>query len=404
MAPEQTELARLAARITELRGPMSKTDLGRHIRYDRTAITRAEQGEIVPSAAMLARMDEFWRTGGELVARRRIVMGEEEVSPTDRRDALRSLALGVLAAEISRKIAAADPDPLSLDDYEMDVHRVAAAYFTTPHPQILADLAPNWQQVESLLDTRLSSSTRKRLTNVAGWYAFYLGLASFDVGDDKAARGFLSLSSQHAAETGDLLLSGSSAAIRSTVAFFNDAYDLAYEIAGPSQQKTHPYTRPILAGCAARAAAQAGRTDDAHQALRDLESGVWQGGVMPGPNPGNAAFLHDFHAGAFARLGDGVRAEEHARVGLAAQMDTDPSHFVQVAGKWSTLARTYIRRPQPEPEQAASAALNAIATLGGRPHRPGARNARQMYRELNGRWPDLPAVKDLGDAIAALPR
>ena len=138
MALEQTALARLAARITELRGSMSKTDLGRRIRYDRTAITRAEQGEIVPSAAMLAKMDDFWRTGGELVALRRIVLGEEEVSPTNRRDALRGLALGAFAAEISRRIATADPDPLSLDEYEMDVHRVAAAYFTAPHQETLS--------------------------------------------------------------------------------------------------------------------------------------------------------------------------------------------------------------------------------------------------------------------------
>jgi len=404
MAPEQTALARLAARITELRGSMSKTDLGRHIRYDRTAITRAEQGEIVPSAAMLARMDEFWRTGGELVALRRIVMGEEEVSPTNRRDALRSLALGVLAAELSRRIATADPDPLSLDEYEMDVHRVAGAYFTTPHQQTATQLAPAWETVEGLLDTRLSPGPRKRLTNVAGWYAFYLGLAMFDLGDDEAAIGFLRLATQHADETGDLLLSGSSAAIRSSVAYFNDAYDLAYEIAGPSQVKTHPYTRPVLAGCAARAAAKARRPDEAQSALRDLEDSVWDGGIMPGPNPGNAAFFHSFHAGTLTHLGDGTRAEGHARMGLAAQMDIDPSQFIQVAGKWETLARTFLQRPHPEPEQAAGALLNSVAALGGRTNRTGARTTTRMYRELNARWPDLPSVKDLGEAILALPR
>jgi hypothetical protein len=403
MAPERTPLARLAARITELRGPMSKTDLGRRIRYDRTAITRAEQGEIVPSAAMLARLDEFWRTGGELVALRRIVVGEEEVSPTNRRDALRGLTLGVLAAELSRKIATADPDPLSVDEYEMDVHKVAAAYFTTPHQQTVDQLAPSWETVERLLDTRLSAGPRKRLTNVAGWYAFYLGLANFDLGDDETAIGFLRLSTQHADETGDLLLSGSSAAIRSSVAYFNDAYDLAYDLAGPSQAEAHAYTRPILAGCTARAAARAGKSGEARLTLQDLEGNVWSGGLMPGPNPANAAFAHGFHAVTLASLGDGTRAEEHARVGLASQMAGGEGQFVQLAGKWTTLAQTYLRRPYPEPEQTADAVLRAVAALDGRYSRTVVQNAQRLSRELDGRWPDLPRVKDLGEAIAALP-
>ena len=254
------------------------------------------------------------------------------------------------------------------------------------------------------MDTRLSAGPRKRLTNVAGWYAFYLGLASFDLGDDETAVGFLRLSAQHADETGDLLLSGSSAAIRSSGAYFNDAYDLAYEIAGPSQEKTHPYARPILAGCAARAAARARRPGDAQDALRELENSVWDGGIMPGPNPGNAAFFHSFHAGTLAHLGEGDRAEDHARIGLATQVDTDPTHFVQVAGKWETLARTFLRRPHPEPEKAADALINAVGVLNGRRSRTGAHNVTGMYRELNARWPDLIEVKDLGDAILALPR
>jgi len=404
MVSDQAALAGLAARITELRGPMSKTDLGRRISYDRTAITRAEQGEIVPSAAMLARMDEFWRTGGELVALRRTVTGEQEVSPTNRRDALRTLTAGVLAAEISRRIATADPDPLSLDDYEMDVHRAAGAYFTTPHQQTYAQLLPHWETVEGLLDTRLSESTRKRLTNVAGWYSYYLGTAMFDLGDDKAARGFLRLASQHSDETGDLLLAGSCAAIRSSVACFNDAHDLAFEIAGPSQVKMHPYTRPILAGCAARAAARAKRPDDAKSALRDLEGNVWDGGVNPGPNPGNTAFAHAFHAITLTEIGDGENAEGHARAGLSAQLTIDPDHFTLVAGKWNTLARTYIRRDHPEPEQAASATQSALSALSGRFSRGVIRAARENQRALNGLWPDLPAVKDLGDTIKALTR
>jgi hypothetical protein len=91
-------------------------------------------------------------------------------------------------------------------------------------------------------------------------------------------------------------------------------------------------------------------------------------------------------------------------MGIAVQMDIDPNQFVQVAGKWETLASSFLRRPHPEPEQAASALLKSVTTLGGRTNRTGARSTVKMYGKLDARWPDLPGVKDLGDAIAALPQ
>jgi hypothetical protein len=108
----------LARRIRELyaaHGETSLAALSAKIRYDRAGLSKAMSGTSVPSVPLVKQLDEHWRTGGELARlRRTLVSGdEEEVSPTDRRDALRLLVLGPAAADLSRRIASADPDPLT---------------------------------------------------------------------------------------------------------------------------------------------------------------------------------------------------------------------------------------------------------------------------------------------------
>ncbi|WP_163549333.1 hypothetical protein [Candidatus Frankia nodulisporulans] len=162
---------------------------------------------------------------------------------------------------------------------------------------------------------------RTRLTQVAGWQAFYLGLTSFDLGDDRTARKMLRLAQRHASEATDLLplrsghrsdvllLQGSIAAIQSSVAYFTGAYGEA----------------------------------------ADMQDHVWDGPLLPGPNPGNAAFAHTFLAISLAHTGRGDQAEGHARTGLALEQASGPDHFVQIAGKYNALA--HLRRPHPEPEE-----------------------------------------------------
>jgi hypothetical protein len=129
-----------------------------------------------------------------------------------------------------------------------------------------------------------------------------------------------------------------------------------------------------------------------------MQEHVWQAGVMPGPNPGNETFAHTFLAGTLAHLGDGHRAEQHARVGLDA---ANPGHFVQLSGAYTTLCRAFLRRPDPDPEAAADAATRALIVLDGRPTRGAIQQTGQMWAEMRRRWPDLPAVRDLGDVVAA---
>ncbi|ABD12665.1 hypothetical protein ThrDRAFT_02827 [Frankia casuarinae] len=339
-----------------------------------------------------------------------------EARATDRRDALRAMALGTaalgpVAADLSRSIAGADPDPLSVDLAEAHIHRIAAAYRVTPHGELMDALGPEWQNIERILDRRVSPPVRARLTLIAGQYAFYLGTLAFDLGDDDTARSLLRVASQHADETKQLLparsprrsdvllLDGSVAAIRSSVAYFNRAYSEAADIAAQAREGAHPFALPILAGCEARAAALAHRPDDARAALADMQEHLWDGAVMPGPNPGDAAFIHGFLAVALAHVGDGVQAEQHARVGLDLEIAANPDHYVQIGGKHNALCRAYLRRPEPDPEAAADAARHALLTVDGRPNRTVIQQAGQMWRQMDGKWPELPTVRDLGEIV-----
>ncbi|MGF7234090.1 MAG: helix-turn-helix domain-containing protein [Frankia sp.] len=402
MARDDAGLSQLAARITVLRGSTSKSALARQIRYDRTSITRAEQGEIVPSADLLAALDRRWATGGELVARRRKVLGEREVSPTDRREALRGLALGAVAAEISRRIGRADPDALTIDEYEADVYRVAESYFAMPHTRVIERLAPAWRTIEDMLDARVSPAVRRRLTTIAGQYAFYLGKAAFDLGDNDAARRFFALTNHHAVYADDDLLAGSVAAMRASVAYFSGAYPVAADIAQSARRKAHPFNRPILAGSEARAAALAGRTLAAVRALADMQDTVWEGGFLPGAGRGDASLVHAIHATTLTNLGRGDEAEEHARISLRLDKASDPDQFVRISGDWKCIGQSFLRRPLPDADGAADALGNALSMLDGRGQDRGVQEITQLWREMDARWPGVQSIGRLGDSLAAV--
>jgi hypothetical protein len=335
-------------------------------------------------------------TGGTAEGGRR----ENEEADTDRRALLRLGGLTVAAAtaaEISRLIAIADADPLAVDSFEAGIQRIATTYTVTAHPDLAPQVEAGWLATERMLDTRIPAAVRTRVTRLAGQYSFYLGLLAFDLGDDAAAQRFLTLSARHAEEVGDLLTTGSVAAIRSSVAFFTGRYDEAADLAAAARPHSHPYTRPILAGCEARGAARAGRPEAATLAVADMTAHVWDGEVLPGPNKGGEQFAHGFRARVFADLGDGERAEPHARASLALLEGT--GHYVQLGGSRNSLGRALLRRERPEPEQAAAAVADAVRALGGRPNRGVLDAGEELWQAMNARWPHLPAVRDLGEML-----
>ncbi|WP_232794387.1 hypothetical protein [Pseudofrankia saprophytica] len=329
-----------------------------------------------------------------------------EVSSANRRDLLNAgIALATTTAtgdpleraeRISRAMAAAAPDPLTLAQLQHGIHYLAGSFAATSLTELTRPIERAWNDAESLLETRVSGGTRRDLESVAGQYAFYRGRLAADMGDDTAALTFLVLAGQHAKAAGDTLLSGSVAAMRSELAFFAGDFGGAAAIAAEGAIGAHPYLVPVLAGSCARAFAQVGDTDATLTALRTMSDNVWTGKIQPGVDPGDEEAYEAYSAIALGYLGHGDTAEVHARNSLA--LVGREGRHMQLAGTHLALARAFIRRSKPEPELAAAAlrdALHAGQRSGG-----GRTTGRAVgiYQHLaaNPRWARLPAVRDLG--------
>jgi hypothetical protein len=334
---------------------------------------------------------------------------DEEVGTSRRRDLLHAgvvlTATGALvgpaqrAAQISRAITAANPDPLTLAELQHGVQRLTTLYPTTPFGSLVEPIERAWDDAEALLESRVSGTARRDLELVAGQYAFYRGQLAFDMADEQTALTFLVLAAQHAEAAGDTLLAGSVAVIRSALAFFAGDFRGAATTARRGQPGAHPYVAPVLAGCLARALAQIGDADGAHTALRTMQDTVWTAGPLPGSSIGDEEFCTHFTAVTYTYLDQGEDAEPIAREALY-RLDSTGRHH-DIAGMQLALARSLIRRRTPDPEQAALAVNAALTAATGNEHGSTTERAAGIYRRLTARqqWAQLPAVRDLGDRL-----
>ncbi|WP_322768972.1 helix-turn-helix transcriptional regulator, partial [Frankia sp. Cr1] len=327
---------RLGAEIRRLReaAGLSQEELSDQLGYaaGRNYVSRIENGRDLASEEWVKAVDRELRADGLLIALRfevwkadqlrRIeekatVLGvdvtsvqappsaEGEEGSVDRRQLFQVSGFAVAAAtasDLSRAIAQADPDPRTVIELASDLDRIASTYPTTPYAELLPQVTAGWLSTERLLDTRLSLRVRERLTLLAGQYSYYLGQLAFATGDDSSALPFLNLARQHGGEVGDQLLLSSVAVMESCVAHFNGDYITAADIAGAARPDAHPYVRPKLAACEARAAALAGRPDAARAALDDMQDHVWTGDRLPGPELIDEEGAHAYTAIVYANL------------------------------------------------------------------------------------------------------
>ncbi|MBL7502295.1 hypothetical protein I6A84_19445 [Frankia sp. CNm7] len=333
----------------------------------------------------------------------------EEMSPSLRRDLLSASVLltatGVTltpadrAARISRAIATAGSDPLTLAQLQHGIHRLTTLYAVTPHGDLIDSIERAWEDAEILLGAARPGTARRDLELVAGQYAYYRGQLAFDMSDDPTALTFFVLAAQHADAAGDTLLSGSIAVMRSAIFFFAGDFPRAAVFARQAQRGAHPYIVPKLASALARALAQVGDTDGALAALRTMSDNIWTGPPQPGPEPGGEEGYEAFSAVTLGYLGRGDDAERHAHNALA--LLTGTGRHVQLAGTHLALARAFIRRPRPEPEQAAAALRDALTAAQDNDHGATTDRVTGIYRHLtvNPDWAKLPPVRDLADRL-----
>jgi len=99
----------------------------------------------------------------------------------------------------------------------------------------------------------------------------------------------------------------------------------------------------------------------------------------------------------------GGDAEPHARRSLT--LLTGTGRFVQQAGTQLALARAFLNRPAPDPEQAAVALADALNTAAANNDPRTTDRASAIYRQLaaNPDWSRLPTVRDLATQLPARP-
>jgi len=427
-------------RLRRARG-LSQDDLATAAGYSgsRAAISRVETGRGLLPDGMVAPADRVLGADGALVRLQREAWAAEQhsrvdervpgvgaagagqdepagppaqgtdaggmVDATDRRQVLQtagSLTAAEVVAVLAQRVATADPTPLDLGNIEAAVMRAAEDYQVLPDRfELRTRLEQEHLGVEALLDRRLSMTVRDQLTVHAGRYCYYLAWLTFNIGDDRAARVYSTMARHHAAEAPDPLLVGSVAELRSGLAEFAGAHEVAADIAAQARKDpaAHPYARPALAAFEARAAAQLRQPDRARAALADMEVDLWSGPLLPGPDLFGEEAAQAWLAIVLGRLGEGEAAEGHARASLTMLAATGEPFLI--AGTCTALATAFLHRRRPEPEQAAAAAAQALRTG---PSRAITDKATRTWRDLNARWGDLPAVRDLGEMVAAARR
>ncbi|MBL7486760.1 hypothetical protein I6A60_38210 [Frankia sp. AgB1.9] len=334
---------------------------------------------------------------------------DEEVIRTHRRDLLSAGALLAAtgatlgpadrAARISRALATSGDDPLTLAELQRGIHQLTRIYAVTPHATLIEPVERGWEDAEILLGACKTSRVRQDLELVAGQYAFYRGRLAFSMGDDRTALTFFVLAAQHADSAGDTLLSGSVDAMRAAVAFFAGEFSTAATISRRAQRGAHPYVVAQLASSLARSLAQTGDTDGALTALDTMRDNIWTGPPRPGIEPGNEEHYEAFSAVTLSYLGRGDQAEQHARASLALLEGT--GRHVQIAGTQLALARAFLHRSHPEPEQAALAIRDALTAAEGNNHGATTDRAAAITHRLtsNPDWARLPTTRDLTDRL-----
>ncbi|EIV96489.1 hypothetical protein [Frankia sp. QA3] len=180
-------------------------------------------------------------------------------------------------------------------------------------------------------------------------------------------------------------------------------FDTAAHIAAQAQTRAPPYIVPILACAQARAFALTGRQEEARSAPRTMGENIWAGKHVPGPSPIDDEAYEAFGAVILGYLGEGEEAEPHVKRSLT--MLAESGRYRTTAGTHLALARAFIHRRHPDPEQAARAAIDAVATIGGRevPDGPTAGRAAGIWRTLvrNTDWARLESVRDLGEQVSS---
>jgi hypothetical protein len=358
----------------------------------------------VPKGAILARRyraDEARRLAEAEAVTAACRGGGSGVSPADRRGLLYVATTPIVAdalgraERMSRAITAARPDPWTLTELAEDSVTIGARYWSTPLEQLLPEVIARWEQCADMLERPLIGKICVQVIGLAGQFAYYAARIGHHTGDRRLASGFGTLASQYAEASGDSLLIGSVAGLRSVIAFDGARYAEAADIAGQATRVAHPYNRARLFAYQAEALAAGGHTDAARDALAEMRRNL----VDLPPMPGMAIFDETdgliFSAMALADTGDPAAAEALAREAIAG---IPADQYMSHGHAWVTVGKALAGH---DPGAAADAGLRAHEADRRWPSVDIESRVRRLHRTLAREHGDVAEVVHLGEAVAA---
>ncbi|MEX5636674.1 helix-turn-helix domain-containing protein [Parafrankia sp. FMc2] len=420
----ETLKAQLAERFRQLQAErgLTGTELEKRTTYDRKNASAIRNRGRLPTRDVLQAYDRVFGTGSELTdlgerirAAQKAVrltglittagvgspepqateLEREEVEETDRRQIVAVAALSAVAFETTRRIDTSTAAP-TLGELEDDLADIAAGYDTTPHLILVSEVARRWRQVEGMLDRRLSVTDNLRTTRLGGQLTYYLGRLAFAGGRYRDARRFCDLSDRYAGQVDDDMLTGSLAALRSSIAYYTHRWDKAAVTAARARQGAPRYLAARLAAYEARSHARLGRVREAENALAAMRDHT---GAATGPRPGSSPFTAGsaamFAAVCAIELGDGIEARHRAREAvdlLDARSHEERGHA------YLCLASAFLLQDRPDPAAAVTASRAALATPEGHLSSTIVSALAEVVREL-GPWASDPDVRALGALV-----
>jgi len=386
---------------------LSQGQVGRMFRLSRQAVGHWEAGDRLPEETRARKLDEDLRAGGMLLdAWRRARLAERarqdgtsltEVIATDRREFGGASLAALIAAAVaaSDEIATGGVTPMTLEEMEADAEDISASMYQVAPLVLLGRAASGWRDADALLSRRISGDVRPRVLLLAGTLACKTATLGRWTGDAAITRRFGVLAGQYADESGDPLLIGQVAGVRSRTAFSAGQFVKAADIAARSRQAAHPHARARLAAYEAEAWSAAGREAEARAALtvmREESRHATTTGL--GATPWTDGDQVIFSAVALANLDDGQAAELAGRYVIGADNDAEGVGWAHVVA-----GRALVAGRRPDPVAAAHAGGLALAATAAVPNLSVISRVADLHSTLATNWPDADGVGELGDAV-----
>lgn len=419
----------LAERFRRLQAQhrLTAVDLQSRTLHSRKNVGWVRTGSRLPAHHVLQAYDEVFGSGTELadlgqriraarnLSRMRTMQAQanagtptsiegadKEVGQTDRRQVIELGALSALALSTQQRMDTAVADT-TLDELEADADEIARVYGSAPHASLLPEVGGRWQQVRDILDGPISPQARPRVTTLGGQFSYFLGRLAFNTGDMRSARRFAGLGARYAEEVGDPVLILSVAALRSSVAYWQQDYRKALDLLRAVARVSDPYMNARIAAYEARTFAALGDAPATRAALDRMEATAGAFAPRPGSTPVGPAGVAMFRAGAALTLHDDGALREWAPLAVSGYQQGSGDYSVEEAQHATLmLALTHLTGPRPEPEEAARLAASVL-TAQRAPTHTTAGKIRRIGQSFTGDHRRLPAVAAFTEAYRALP-